>query len=65
MRAIRQARPTVGHDDFSAAWPQKKLTAKNKNAAFPKEDGVSFDRDTQRGIALSLAGLAATYSPRA
>jgi hypothetical protein len=31
----------------------------------PEGSGVLFDHDAQRGIALSLAGLAATYSPRA
>ncbi len=38
----------------------------NKKTPPPiRESGVLFDRDTSRGIALSLAGLAATYSPRA
>jgi hypothetical protein len=44
---------------------ERQRDPQNKNAAFPKESGVLFDHDTQRGIALSLAGLAATYSPRA
>jgi hypothetical protein len=35
-----------------------------KNAASPEGNGV-FDHDIERGITLSLAGLAATYSPRA
>jgi hypothetical protein len=38
----------------------------DKNAAFPKgKGGVLFDRDTVKRKDLSLAGLAATYSPRA
>jgi hypothetical protein len=38
---------------------------KQKNAASPKESGVLFDHEIVEEESLSLAGLAATYSPRA
>jgi hypothetical protein len=38
----------------------------NKKRRLPEgKAAFCYNHDTQRGIALSLAGLAATYSPRA
>jgi hypothetical protein len=40
-------------------------TLKTKKRRLPEGRRRFFDHDVERGIALSLAGLAATYSPRA
>jgi hypothetical protein len=37
----------------------------NKKRRLPEGRRRFFDHEIERGIALSLAGLAATYSPRA
>jgi hypothetical protein len=56
---------SMGERVFRRIFPATDEPHQQKNAASPRGSGVLFDHDTQRGIALSLAGLAATYSPRA